>query len=601
MNLCSRALYCCLANDLSKVLNTVPYAAFFEGNLRERAWPGISGREFACLTLADTLLKKFKDETSADADSLALTKFLDFNTKCSIKSPIDRTNVSEIEEISIGETIRHFYDFWFNPGGDYIVNLEKISKEIMTGPGASIGVEGSDFYRKIAAGPLTGTRKSLFTLYQREISKYPLWLETEKIRSGHYGGFKEVRGSRLSFVPKTSGISRTICTEPLLNMLFQKGFGSCLETELLAKFGINLARQPGRNRILARIGSESGAFGTIDLSNASDSIGLGLLRLITPPYVLALMMEFRSAEVELPDGSSVPLHMVSSMGNAFTFPLQTMLFSCIVLGVYSALGITAYKPYHHRSNWGVFGDDIIVEAKAYDLVVNLLGRFGFTVNMDKSFATGPFRESCGADFLSGYDVRGIYCQTLRSKQDVYSLVNRLNVWSSNHEVPLSATVRYLLDESRVEILPIPPWDADTAGVKVPQSLLPLGELARNRKTGSIAYYRYEPRSKGISLLAVDQRPIERPRWFNNHPGIFLTALSGHLRGGSIIERVDRPYYQKRVAIAPCWDYINPCYSRLWSSGWHRFKAYVELNLETVELKALEVVRSNRPNFTRFYL
>jgi len=595
MSLCSHVLYTHLASDLSKALPTLPYATFFEGNLREKAWPGISKREFACLNLADTLLKKFQDNISKDADAHALTKFLTFNAKCNVKEPIDRTAITEIEEISIGEAISIYQDFWFRPGGDYILSVEKILQGIDVGPGASIGVKGTDFYRKIAAGPLTGTRKSLFRLYQSEVSKYPLWLETEKIRFDSFGGYKEVLGSRLSFVPKTSDISRTICTEPLLNMMFQKGIGAVIEEGLARRFGINLSVQPARNRILARIGSERGTFSTIDLSSASDSISLALMRRITPPYILSWMLEARSDKVELPDGSSVPLHMVSSMGNAFTFPLQTMLFTAIVLGVYKALGITAFKPTHHRANFGVFGDDIIVKSEAFGLVCKILERFGFTVNVDKSFGSGPFRESCGSDFLEGYDVRGIYCQSLRSKQDVYSLINRLNVWSANHEVVLSNTIRYLVSGLGKSILPIPFWDADDAGLKVPQSLLPLGELARSRKTGSILYSRYTPRNKEISLLAVDQRPVIRHKWFNNHPGILLTALSGHLRGGSIVERVDRPYYQMRLASAPCWDWYNPCYSKLTSSGWHKFRTYVELNLETVELRISE--RRTRKGFS----
>jgi len=595
MSLCSHVLYTHLASDLSKALPTLPYARLFEGNLREAAWPGMTGREYACLALGDSLLKKFQDDIGPDADKLALTKFLSFNDKCNVKEPIDYTSITEIEMISIGEALSHYHDFWSRPGGDYILSVENILQNLNIGPGASVGVKGNDFYRKIAAGPLTGTRKSLYHLYQMETSKYPLWLETEKIRFGEFGGFKEVQGSRLSFVPKTRDISRTICTEPLLNMMLQKGIGAAIERQLDKRFGINLSVQPNRNRILARIGSERGTYSTIDLSNASDSISLSLMRAITPPYILSWMMEARSEQVELPGGSSVPLHMVSSMGNAFTFPLQTMLFASIVLGVYRALNITPHKPYHHRANYGVFGDDIIVEARAFNLVCQILTRFGFTVNETKSYGSGPFRESCGSDFWSGYDVRGIYCQSLRTKQDVYSLINRLNVWSANHGVILSSTIRYLLTGVGKSIYPIPVWDADDAGLKVPSSLLPLGSLAKSRKNGSILYSRYAPRPKTISLLAVDQRPVIRHKWFNNHPGVLLTALSGHLRGGSIVERVDRPYYQMRLASAPCWDWYNPCYSKLTSSGWHKFRTYVELNLETVELQISE--RRTRKGFS----
>lgn len=584
----SDALFSYLVCDISKELPTVPFEKLILGRTRGLEWPGIAPREVACLALLDSILKKF-GTSSEDANQAALTKFLACNSRCESFSAIDESSMTEIQAIALGEFKKCFHDFWIQPNGDYWINPSNISEGISVGPGSSVGVTGTSYYQKIASGKMTGTRPSLFSLYQREASRCTLWDETEKIRSNHLGGYVEVKGSRLSFVPKNSEISRTICTEPLLNMLFQKGLGSLFESELKRRFSINLSLQPDKNRELARIGSESGALGTIDLSSASDSISLNLLRQICPPYVLSWMMETRSSSVTLPKGESLKLHMVSSMGNAFTFPLQTILFSSVVFGVYRALGIKLVRPLDESvypsfrkgcGNYAVFGDDIIVRREAYDLVVNLLTRIGFSVNTDKSFNSGPFRESCGADFWRGYNVRGVYCQSITSQQDVYSLINRLNVWSANHAVLLPETIGYL--KSLVGFLPTPPWESDVSGIKVPYDIAaPSQHIKRDKWTGSIVYKRYLSKQESLNLLSVESRPqvLRKGRMIHNPSGILLSAVGGYLRDGNLLLRTENSHYQRRFAIAPCWDYRDPCRSTLTSDGWRRWKSfYVGYNL-----------------------
>jgi hypothetical protein len=52
----------------------------------------------------------------------------------------------------------------------------------------------------------------------------------------------------------------------------------------------------------------------------------------------------------------------------------------------------------------VYGDDIIVPSLFYEEAVNGLQRIGLIVNLSKSFADGPFRESCGGEYYNGIDV-----------------------------------------------------------------------------------------------------------------------------------------------------------------------------------------------------
>jgi hypothetical protein len=581
MGLCSRALFLHLAEDLSPFLRTVSFSDLCDESRKIEAWPGISNREFASLALRSSILKKFEGIKATNADTLALQKFLEANTRCASFIDFNRDRITEIEEIALGEFSSEVNSFFYYDWDTPILSAYDICQGIGIGPGASIGATGGSFYHKIAASPMTGTSRSLYNLYKGGVAeRYSLWRETEKIRSTSLGDFSLVQGNKLSFVPKTSEISRTICTEPLLNMLFQKGIGAVFEARLEERHGISLEVQPDKNRRLARIGSENGSFGTIDLSSASDSISLGLLRKVLPKQIMSWLYLARSPKVELPNGDLLDLHMVSSMGNAFTFPLQTILFACVVVGVYRTLGITPIHPKGEQlGNYAVFGDDIIVRREAYNLVVSVLNRIGFLVNNDKSFNEGPFRESCGSDFWSGYPVRGVYCRTLDSMQERYSLINRLNVWSSNHGIPLSGTVMYLLQS--VRFLPVPPWENDDAGVKVPLHLATKTKRSK-RYQGSIVYSRYMPKGMHLDLLDVGDRPMVSRKVRNNPPGILLSAVSGNLRDGRASFRMKRVFYQKRLAIAPCWDYRDPSRSTLTSEGWHRWVTfYAALNLRSV--------------------
>lgn len=606
--LSSDVLYACLQCDLSEhfpdlgILNRT-------SNHRDSAYAGITGRRFAALSLADSLLKKFKDAKAEDADSKALAKFLDANERCNRKVGIDTSNITEIEVIAIGEAKKFIYDFCFNyedldpqdpsrwvrnPIPEPILSLDKILEGIGPGPGASVAARGQSFYQKMADSPLSTTSDALYRLYKGWSLLSPVRDETEKIRSKRYP-VKVVEGNSLSFVPKSTSISRTICTEPLLNMLFQKGVGAILESELKRKIGIDLSVQPDKNRELARIGSLTGRYGTIDLSSASDTISLSLVDELFPPSVTGWLKAVRSPATRLPDGKYTQLHMVSSMGNAFTFPLQTIIFSSVVIGVYRSLDMEIVYPRGKSlGNFAVFGDDIIVRRKAYDLVCRLLHRFGFEVNLTKSYNDGAFRESCGSDFWNGYGVRGIYLESLKTKQDVYSAINRLMVWMADHDIFLPRVMRYLTEVGKPGFLPVPPHEADIAGIKVPLWLVS-DDLPRDRNR-SIVYRRYQPVTAKVDLRTVDCRPQKGGNrslklWLeseqkrkrlgirHNAPGILLSAVGGYLRDGQIHIKSRGPvYYQKRMATTPCWDWYDPCQMEFNSpDGWHRWKSiYVSL-------------------------
>lgn len=266
--------------------------------------------------------------------------------------------------------------------------------------------------------------------------------------------------------------------------------------------------------------------------------------------------------------------MVSSMGNAFTFPLQTLLFSSLVYGVYRALGIPFERPYRQSlGNFAVFGDDIIIVRKAYNLVSRMLSLCGFSVNVNKSFNEGFFRESCGGDFWCGHNVRGVYIESLKRLSDVYSAINRLNVWSAKWGVALPRTIQFLM--KGVRLLPIPFHEMDTGGIKVP--LRSLRKIIRNEDTGGVFYRYLHIKAKDYAVTDVGTRPLGLRGWVYNPSAILLAALAGKLRSGKLAVRVSRQATCFRSRYSSSWDYIYGEWgvSSIFDDRW---KSFVELNL-----------------------
>jgi len=566
------------ASDLPVFLDLDLYEAGWNGSIIP--YPGIPPKQMAMQSLKKALVKKFSDGNDPKANAKALELFLKINSNCKEYS-FDATNLTELDSVAIGEAkefiFRFFYPDWDIHGETFsgpILSLGSISDGFGVGNGSNIGSYGTDFLSKVGTSLMSATTPKLSELFRQAILSDPLWSDVESIRSKTRGS-EIVRGSRLSFVPKTTEISRTICTEPLLNMLFQKGIDSVLRLRLRQVCGIDLKTQQGKNRVLAQLGSKNGKFGTIDLSSASDSMSLSLVREFFPPSVVRWLELTRSPVTTLPGGTEVELHMVSSMGNAFTFPLQTLFFFSLVYGSYRSRSIKIEKPYRDSlGNFAVYGDDIIVLNEAYDHIVHLLSICGFSVNVDKSFNQGFFRESCGGDYYLGHNIRGVYIQGINDVCDVYSAINRLNVWSAKHQVCLHHTVSYLMKGSR--LLTIPFHEQDIAGVKVP--LRSHKAYKRNKHTGGNFYRYVYITSCKASVVDVETRPPKLRGWFNNHPAVLMAALAGTLRDGKVVSRANRRSFRIKSRYSSSWDYILDDQGHYDPEFGERWKSFVEFNL-----------------------
>jgi hypothetical protein len=524
--------------------------------------PDVSYRQFAGFAQFKALGKKFLPKDCSMQDAAAYEKFNATNSRCAEWEL--KLNTS-LDETLYGTFKKVLYEF-FHPGGwPMLTNLDTLFERGGLGPGSSIGSEGGDLYTKLFDSQLTYTDPLVLKHYEYYSKRLPSWRMAELLRSAARGDARRVQGSRLSFVPKSTTISRCICVEPVLNMWYQLGVGSVLTERLRSFFGIDLSNQPDRNRDLARRGSVWGDLATVDLESASDSISIKLCRDVLPKHVFDLLWRIRSPMYEY-DGSFHRFEMISTMGNGFTFPLQTILFAAMVSAVYEVSGSRAFSD----GSCGVFGDDIILHAWAYPRLKRLLDLCGFVVNQQKTFTEGPFRESCGKDYYDGNLVRGVYAGRLDTDQDLNALLNGLVMWGCSTGIPIPRTVA-LLQSLLKHVFYVPPTADPSAGVRVPLELVKRKRLSRDTQAIMYIGYVYVPRTIRIGDCSIHVPRKWKRRMAYNPYGLYLGFLAGMALSSGIPVRDSGKWTTKRRACS-YWDTLGP--DALEGVTWHRFATYV---------------------------
>jgi hypothetical protein len=206
--------------------------------------------------------------------------------------------------------------------------------------------------------------------------------------------------SKLTTVPKNSKTDRCICIEPDLNIFVQLGIGALLR-ERLRIFGCDLNDQ-GVNQYWASCAHELDLC-TMDLSSASDSICREAVWFLLPQDWCDLL-HFARVDYTRHGEEVIKLEKWSSMGNGYTFELESLIFKGILYGVCDELGLG-------DSILSVYGDDLIMPNRARDLVERTLKFLGFSVNVEKTFGKGSFHESCGTDWFEGENVRPFFLRS----------------------------------------------------------------------------------------------------------------------------------------------------------------------------------------------
>lgn len=239
-------------------------------------------------------------------------------------------------------------------------------------------------------------------------------------------------------VPKTYKTTRIISIEPTAMQMAQQLVAarmiSAIDCGMLGH-GIRL-RDQSLNRHRAFLGSfMNGGIATIDLSEASDRVSLGLVQEIFEtncPVLYEHLMAVRTSRAKLSDGRVIALKKFASMGSAVTFPVESVVFAILAISAV-ALDYTVNgdcRDYLHAlakaaKEVSTYGDDIVVPKGSFTSVCNTLELFGLKVNLRKSFAQGLFRESCGGDYYAGVDVTPAYCRHMRprGRSDAEALVS----------------------------------------------------------------------------------------------------------------------------------------------------------------------------------
>jgi hypothetical protein len=361
---------------------------------------------------ATKFLSKFQGLTlDYDLDEVAFTKFREFEALC--RQTNDRFRDLSTDPQFTGSVV------WLHNAvirkidkilGDF--DAEEFFSSPDWGPGASTLIKRRDaspvkkFQCEI--GITRGLHDLLPLSMLREV--YPLWASQL-----HLAGFPAFQGgNKVITVPKDSTTNRVIAIEPGINLFFQKSVGNMIRRRL-RRFGLDLSSQ-SCNQSLALKGSLSNLLATIDLSSASDSISCRIVEELIPPRWFHLMDSCRSRFGVMAD-QVLEWEKFSSMGNGFTFELESLIFYAV------ALCCAEYK-HVSTTDVGTYGDDIVIPSVCYELFGKMMDFYGFRLNGKKSHLDSPFRESCGSHYYAGVDVKPIFLkERLTSVLTIYRLAN----------------------------------------------------------------------------------------------------------------------------------------------------------------------------------
>ncbi len=402
-----------------RLLESGDYAGIVHYELPVSA-PGWNACELINCRQALGFFQKLEDiEIGIDKKAVAFRKFVESEEKCRETNTLLRalsrgSVVCRPRDVRLLEAARRKIRAVLGRCPSY----EEL--DLRFGPGATTSIKRSQSspQRKFAAGLVCSDNFLHLGGLHQLVRECPHW--TYGLGS-HYSidddGYLvetvavDLHHGRLEFVPKNAKSFRSIVVEPALNGFVQAGIGKWIKQRLL-RAGVDISDQ-SRNASLARIGSQTNHLATLDLSSASDTVSYELVKYLLPTDWFNLLATCRSASVVY-EGRVIHLEKFSSMGNGFTFPLETLLFWALTV---------SRVPYGGTEDVGVYGDDIICPAIFAGDVISGLEFCGFSVNTEKSFVEGPFRESCGHDYYLGIETRPFYQKHLVSGATLFALHN----------------------------------------------------------------------------------------------------------------------------------------------------------------------------------
>lgn len=392
------------------------------------------------------------------------------------------------------------------------------------GPGATFGCRGADVSRARKFS-LTDVTPEFNSLARGLLADLPLWSRSLAEADLPVCPMLEVvPGARLSFVPKDTKTYRSMLIEPTINSWFQQAIGLMIR-ERLKRASVNL-NDNTLNKLLARLGSLADNLATIDLSSASDLISKNIVKDLLPERWYFWLNATRSHRYEM-NGEWHELKKFSSMGNGFTFDLESLIFYAISWAITVKSGLNPF--------WvNVFGDDIVVptDKSTEQVLCKEFENLGFSINRDKSFFSGPFRESCGSDYYLGRDIRGVYVKGLFTKLDLVKVHNRFWSWSNRTGI----CTKQLRRKLREKVCDVP---------VVPEHLGDVGIWGHfDEVTPQVAY----PGSESFKIICLEPVFLKTQR---NDRFLLLDRLQGsEFARNTVHLRKDPVGYRFRQVISP---------------------------------------------------
>lgn len=242
-------------------------------------------------------------------------------------------------------------------------------------------------------------------------------------------------------VPKNAKTNRAIAIPDHFRSLGQGALGRILRSRLRhSKYKLNLDDLWKLNQEYARQGSigqssDGYHYVTVDVTCASSTIAFEAVFDLLPRSWAMLCDRWRESHTKYGDYLHEN-HKFSSMGNGFTFELESIFFFALAKASQIVNG-------EKRAFCSSFGDDIITTRSSYNDLCDLFSFYGLTVNNNKSFTSGYFRESCGADYWQGARINPPYLKEIISDEsDIVKLANRIRDYSSRIRFGYYCDIRF---------------------------------------------------------------------------------------------------------------------------------------------------------------
>lgn len=319
-----------------------------------------------------------------------------------------------------------------------------------------------------------------------------------------YGPSPEELPSRVVCVPKDYRGPRVIAAMTAWKMYIQSAFDTLLRQFLkrsCLRKAVDLNDQ-SFNQEYARQASMNLRLATADLSDASDSIHFRVVSelLRYRPDLMQVVEALRAGRVTV-GNAVVEMTAAFTMGERFTFPLETVIF-CLEI-------VTAYI--RDRSDRGLlqlgritpgliahvvdltklraYGDDLLFTRSLMGLVERRFAARGYLLNLSKCCYRGFFREACGGDFWMGENVTPLRPRQLpgASEQTLSGHVQTITNLASKGLVRSALYLYSQLAKNGI-VLPIVPTKGTTAGCVASDELYWLADkraitVRQPRRTG----------------------------------------------------------------------------------------------------------------------